>query len=126
MTEFVLAGGCFWCLDSSYSQFKGIIDVECGYAGGHAITKPLIFAGRELSLNFSTSAAGGVKVGFEEVDGTPIPGFSVEDCVMQIGNEIDRRVSWKSGRDVSALAGKPVRLRFSMKDADVYSFQFTE
>ena len=35
MTEFVLAGGCFWCLDSSYSQFKGVIDVECGYAGGH-------------------------------------------------------------------------------------------
>jgi len=39
MTEFVLAGGCFWCLDSSYSQFKGIIDVECGYSGGHT-TKP--------------------------------------------------------------------------------------
>lgn len=39
MTEFVLAGGCFWCLDSSYSQFKGIIDVECGYAGGHT-SKP--------------------------------------------------------------------------------------
>jgi peptide-methionine (S)-S-oxide reductase len=35
MTEYVLAGGCFWCLDSSFSQFKGIIDVECGYAGGH-------------------------------------------------------------------------------------------
>jgi peptide-methionine (S)-S-oxide reductase len=35
MTEFVLAGGCFWCLDSSYSQFMGIIDVECGYAGGY-------------------------------------------------------------------------------------------
>jgi len=35
MTEFVLAGGCFWCLDSSFSQFKGIIDVECGYSGGH-------------------------------------------------------------------------------------------
>lgn len=35
MTEFVLAGGCFWCLDSSYSQFRGVIDVECGYSGGH-------------------------------------------------------------------------------------------
>jgi len=35
MTEFVLAGGCFWCLDSSYSQFRGIIDVVCGYSGGH-------------------------------------------------------------------------------------------
>jgi peptide-methionine (S)-S-oxide reductase len=36
MTEFVLAGGCFWCLDSSYSQFKGVVDVVCGYSGGHA------------------------------------------------------------------------------------------
>ena len=35
MTEFVLAGGCFWCLDSSFSQFKGVTDVVCGYSGGH-------------------------------------------------------------------------------------------
>jgi hypothetical protein len=32
--------------------------------------------------------------------------------------------SWKSGTDVSQLAGKPVRLRFELKDADLYSFQF--
>ena len=74
----------------------------------------------------STSAAGGVKVGIEEADGSAISGFSVEDCVMQIGNEIDRRVTWKSGSDVSALAGKPVRLRFSMKDADIFSFRFAD
>lgn len=35
MTKFVLGGGCFWCLDSAYSQFKGISDVTCGYTGGH-------------------------------------------------------------------------------------------
>lgn len=35
MTEFVLAGGCFWCLDSSYMQFKGVEDVVVGYMGGH-------------------------------------------------------------------------------------------
>ena len=34
MTEFVLAGGCFWCHDSAYSQFRGIEDVTCGYTGG--------------------------------------------------------------------------------------------
>lgn len=34
MTTFVLAGGCFWCLDSSYMQFSGVIDVEVGYMGG--------------------------------------------------------------------------------------------
>jgi hypothetical protein len=65
-----------------------------------------------------------VKVGIEEADGKPIPGFTVEDCQMQIGNEIDRKVTWKSGTDVSALAGKPVRLRFVMRDADLYSIKF--
>ncbi len=37
MTKFVLGGGCFWCLDSAYSQFKGISDVTCGYTGGHKL-----------------------------------------------------------------------------------------
>jgi peptide-methionine (S)-S-oxide reductase len=35
MISFVLGGGCFWCLDSSFMQFRGIHDVEVGYAGGH-------------------------------------------------------------------------------------------
>ena len=107
-------------------RLDGFASLRCGYAGGHMITKPLVFKGHELSLNFSTSAVGGVKVGIEEVDGNAIPGFSVEDCQMQIGNEIDRKVTWKTGTDVSALSGKPVRLRFSMKDADIFSFQFVD
>ncbi|MCA9064290.1 MAG: hypothetical protein KDA96_14570 [Planctomycetaceae bacterium] len=103
----------------------GFASLHCGYGGGHLITRPLIFSGRQLSLNFSTSAAGEVKVGFADPGGTPIPGFSVEDCQMQIGNELDRIVTWKSGADLSLLAGRPVRLLISMKDADVFSFQFT-
>ncbi len=34
MEKFVLGGGCFWCLDSAYSQFAGISDITCGYTGG--------------------------------------------------------------------------------------------
>lgn len=34
MTSFVLGGGCFWCLDSTYMQFKGVQDVQVGYMGG--------------------------------------------------------------------------------------------
>jgi hypothetical protein len=33
-------------------------------------------------------------------------------------------VTWKSGSSVAALSGKPVRLRFVMKDADLYSIRF--
>ena len=35
MQTFVLGGGCFWCLDSAYAQFRGITDVTCGYTGGN-------------------------------------------------------------------------------------------
>lgn len=34
METFVLAGGCFWCLDSAYIQLRGVEDVTCAYTGG--------------------------------------------------------------------------------------------
>ncbi|MBX3087324.1 MAG: peptide-methionine (S)-S-oxide reductase MsrA [Cryobacterium sp.] len=37
METFVLAGGCFWCLDAVYRTLKGVQDVVSGYTGG---TKP--------------------------------------------------------------------------------------
>lgn len=30
-----LGGGCFWCLDSAFSQVNGVVHTESGYAGGH-------------------------------------------------------------------------------------------
>lgn len=35
MAKFILGGGCFWCLDSAYVQFRGVTEVTCGYTGGH-------------------------------------------------------------------------------------------
>lgn len=35
VTEFVLAGGCFWCLDAVYRRVRGVEDVVSGYTGGH-------------------------------------------------------------------------------------------
>ena len=34
MHTFVLAGGCFWCLDAVYRTLDGVADVVSGYAGG--------------------------------------------------------------------------------------------
>ena len=34
MAEIVLAGGCFWCLDAVYRQFRGVKASVCGYTGG--------------------------------------------------------------------------------------------
>jgi hypothetical protein len=54
-----------------------------------------------------------------------VPGYALADCFPIFGDHIDFPVSWKGkGTDVSTLAGKPVRIRFALKDADLYAFQF--
>ncbi|WP_353111254.1 peptide-methionine (S)-S-oxide reductase MsrA [Microbacterium sp.] len=35
METFVLAGGCFWCLDAAYRPLRGVESVVSGYIGGH-------------------------------------------------------------------------------------------
>ena len=88
-------------------------------------TRPLTFRGSRLMLNFSTSAAGGVRVEVQGPDGTPIPGFALADCTELIGNEIERAATFAGG-DLGGLAGRPVRLRFVMKDADLFALRFED
>ena len=107
-------------------RLDGFASLHAPYKGGTFVSKPLTFSGKRLSFNFSTSAAGGMKVQLEQPDGTPYPGFALDDCKEIIGDEIARDVLWKNGTDVSSLAGKVVRLRISMKDADLYSLKFEE
>jgi hypothetical protein len=102
----------------------GFVSVRAGYQGGQMLTRPLTFAGKNLEINFATSAAGSLRVEFQDLTGQPIPGFTLEDCPEIVGDQIDRRVAWKQESDVSKLAGQPVRLRFVMKDADLYAIRF--
>lgn len=102
----------------------GFISVNAPFAGGSFVTKPLTFTGHELVVNFSAGAAGDLRVEIQDAEGKSIAGFGLADAVEQIGDEIERVVTWKNGGDVSGLAGRPIRLRFVMKDADLYSLRF--
>ena len=102
----------------------GLASLSAGHDGGELLTRAIRFTGDRLELNFATSAAGGIRVELQDVDGTPIPGFTLEDSVELIGNEIARDVRWRGGRDLSTLAGRPVRLRVAMRDAELFSFRF--
>ena len=105
-------------------RLDGFVSVQAPYKGGELLTKPLVFRGNRLFLNFSTSAAGEIRVEIQNAAGQPLSGFSLSEAKPVIGNEIERAVSWKNGQDVSGLQGKTVRLRFVMKDADLYAIQF--
>ena len=97
--------------------------VHAGAAGGEFVTRPFTFAGDRLLLNYATSAAGSVQVELQDAAGKPLAGFALADMPPLYGDELDATAIWKSA-DVSLLAGKPVRLRFVLKDADVYALRF--
>ncbi|MEN8251826.1 MAG: hypothetical protein ABFS32_23095, partial [Bacteroidota bacterium] len=105
-------------------RLDGFASVNAPYSGGEMITKPLIFKGDEVHINFATSAAGFIKVEILDEHGNIIPGFELENSTEIIGDEIERNVTWKGKPDLRRLEGKPVRLRFVMKDADLYSIKF--
>jgi hypothetical protein len=104
----------------------GFVSVSGPYSGGQMITKPLRFSGNRLTMNYSTSAAGGLRVELQTAEGKPVHGFGLEDCPEIIGDRIEHTAAWKSGSDLSRLAGKPVRLRFELKDADLYAVRFVD
>ena len=105
----------------------GFASVHAGRAGGEITTQPFTFTGKTLRLNYSTSAAGSVQVEIQDEQGKPQPGFGLADVSLLFGDELDATVNWKSGKSAanSDLSGlrQPIRLRFVMKDADIFSFR---
>ena len=102
----------------------GFISLHAGNAGGTVTTKPFTFVGAELSLNVATSAAGSVRVELRDEDDRPLPGRSLAEADEIVGDAIDQRVAWKDDGNVSAWAGRTVRLHVVMREADLYSLSF--
>jgi hypothetical protein len=104
----------------------GFVSVQAPLSGGFLVTRPFVFSGARLALNMSASAAGSIRVELQEPDGRPCPGFTLDECWEVLGDSLDQGVAWKGGADVAALAGRTVRLRFHIRDADLYSFRFSQ
>ncbi len=107
-------------------RVDGFVSVSAGAQGGRLVTKPLVFSGGKLAVNFVTREGGSVRVELQDADGRPIERFTLTDCTELRGDAIEQTVAWKAGADLGSLAGKPIRLRFELKNADLFSFRFRE
>lgn len=105
-------------------RIDGFVSLHARRKPGEVLSKPLLFQGKELTINFATSAAGSIRVELQDNDGKPMPGYTLAECDELFGDTLDRTVTWKDKADVSSLAGRPVRLRFVLGEADLYSLQF--
>jgi hypothetical protein len=57
-------------------------------------------------------------------NGQPVPGYTEQDATFICGNSVRMPVCWGERQDVSELAGKPIKIRFVMRDCKLYAFQF--
>jgi len=78
----------------------------------------------QLLINYSTSAAGSVRCEIQSADGTPVPGFTLAECDEIYGDHIRRPVAWRGRTELKQLVGRPLRLKFVLEDADIYSIRF--
>jgi hypothetical protein len=101
----------------------GFASAHAGAGGGEFTTQVLKFAGDGLVLNYATSAAGSLQVEIQDDEGIAIPGYTLNEMDPLYGDELDKVVTWKSTKKIADLAGKPVRLRFVLRDADLFSFR---
>ena len=108
----------------------------CFYAGAEPkqmTTRVFTFTGNTLVLNAATSAAGCITAEFLDQDGAPIPDYSGESGYCMFGDHTAvKTLFWRKKAaennvavtDLSPLAGKPVRLRFTLKEAKLYAMRF--
>lgn len=107
-------------------RIDGFSSLQAPYAGGELLTKVFTFEGSSLEINYSTSAAGEIKIEIQDEKGNPVPGYELNNCQTIIGNEISRTVLWNGSEDVSKLATKKVRMKIVMKDANLYALKFNK
>ena len=92
---------------------------------GAVLTKQLTFLGSSLKVNAQCDY-GLILVELLDVKFHPYPGFAAGDCQPVHGGkgQIWHQVVWNNGASVKSLHGKPVRIRFVLKEASIFGFQF--
>ncbi|HSI11154.1 MAG TPA: twin-arginine translocation signal domain-containing protein [Chthoniobacter sp.] len=106
-------------------RVDGYLSMDAANGGGTLTTRPLSFKGNRLRLNVHTTGGGNARVALLDAQGTALPGFSADECEVIQDDAIDFEVRWKNGPDVNALAGQPLRVQVTMRNAKLYALQFT-
>ena len=104
-------------LDRLCMRLDGFVSRHATYETQRVVTKPLVFAGDELRINFSTSARGHVFVTIRDEAGRKAVSYEL------FGDATDRVVDFAEGT-AADFAGRPVVLEFEMSDADLYALRF--
>ncbi len=104
-------------------RLDGFICLEARDKPGTVVTKPFKLEGRRLEVNVD-ARAGRMQIEILHENGTPIPGFSGKNAREYLAvDDLRLKPAWENDKDLSALKGKVVRIRFRLRNARLYAFQ---
>lgn len=98
----------------------GFVSLDAGSTAGSMSTKSLLGASGPLRVNYQASG-GSLKVEILDVDGQTIPGYSENECIALQGNSVDQVVTWQTRAELPSGIS-PIRIRFILQNASLYSF----
>ncbi len=102
-------------------RLDGFVSLRAGEERGFVDTRPVMLEGKRLYIN-ATAEAGQITAEITDPEGrTVLAGWERGQCVVVTGDQMRAELSW-SGRELTELQGKSVRIRFHLKNADLYSF----
>lgn len=102
----------------------GFVSMRAGAGEGSLTTEPIVFDGKYLFVNADVKGRKSqLLVEVLDADGNPVEGYAKTDCTgLKHMDSTKAMITWRNHDDLSALAGQPVRLKFHLKDGDLYSF----
>lgn len=103
-----------------------LVSVTANSPAGTFETPLIRYAGTRLNINASVREGGSVRVGLVDSAGQALPGRAIDDCLPFTGDHLSRKVAWKDGDSIINPTGKPMRVQFEIRDAEVFSFQFAD
>jgi hypothetical protein len=94
---------------------------RAGETRGYLRTPLLVLKGEGMTVN--ADVRGYLRVRLVDEAGKALPGHDWEDCDTIKGDSTEHEVKWH-GR-LSSVKGKPVRIEFALRDADLWGFALT-
>jgi hypothetical protein len=113
-------------IDRAILRLDGFVSADAAYTGGEIVTPLITFSGSRLELNVDPGAGGSIRVELLDENDKPIEGYTRDDTTPLYTNSVCLPVTWATNSSVAALAGKPIKIHFLMRDCKLYAFQFVK
>lgn len=100
----------------------GFASLDAGSTAGSLVTRKLLSATGSLRVNYSAGGGGSVRVEVQDDGGNVVPGYALADCTPLQGDSTEATVTWGAWSSLPETGG-PLRLRFVLQNASIYSFR---